>query len=197
MTVARRASLWLVVVLGAWALGAASEQATPTPSPLDFTLPRIDGMPQPLADYRGQVLLLVNVASRCGYTPQYEGLEALYDRYFERGFAVLGFPANDFKGQEPGSNTEIAEFCRATYGVEFPLFAKISVVGEEQHPLYRMLTGLPAPLGGPVEWNFQKYLVDREGRVVARFAPRVAPEDPELVSWIERLLDAPASQLAP
>lgn len=181
--------MWLLVVLGAWAVGATSEQASP--SPLDFTLKRIDGMPQPLAEYRGQVLLLVNVASKCGYTPQYEGLEAIYDRYRERGIAVLGFPANDFKGQEPGGNAEIAEFCRATYGVEFPMFEKISVVGEAQHPLYRMLTGLPEPLGGPVEWNFQKYLVDREGRVVARFAPRVAPEDPELVAWIERLLDAP------
>lgn len=157
----------------------------------DFTLDRIDGEPQSLGDYRGRVLLLVNVASKCGYTPQYEDLEALYERYREQGFAVLGFPANDFKGQEPGSNAEIAEFCRSTYGVEFPMFAKIHVVGEQAHPLYRHLTGLPAPLGGPVEWNFQKYLVDRRGHVVDRFAPRTAPGDPRLVSRLEALLAEP------
>jgi glutathione peroxidase len=132
------------------------------------------------------------VASRCGYTPQYEGLEALYDRYRERGFAVLGFPSNDFGGQEPGSNAEIAKFCRATWGVRFPMFAKIRVRGEGQHPLYRWLTGLPAPLGGPIEWNFQKFLVDRGGRVVARFAPAVRPDDPSLVARIEALLGEPA-----
>jgi glutathione peroxidase len=168
----------------AWPAGAADAPS----SPLAFTLDRIDGTPQPLEAWRGQVLLLVNVASRCGLTPQYEGLEALYDRYRERGFAVLGFPANDFAGQEPGSNEEIAEFCRATYSVEFPLFGKIHVKGPEQHPLYAMLTGLPEPLGGPVEWNFQKYLVDREGRVVARFAPRTDPLSPELVGRLEALL---------
>jgi glutathione peroxidase len=182
--------LLAAVLAGAPAASIASGEAPA--SPLEFTLERIDGTPEPLAGYRGRVLLLVNVASRCGLTPQYEGLEALYDRYRERGFAVLGFPANDFAGQEPGSNEEIAEFCRSTYGVRFPMFAKLSVTGEAQHPLYRMLTGLPAPLGGPVEWNFQKYLVDREGRVVARFAPRVPPEDPALVAQIERLLDSKA-----
>jgi len=161
-------------------------------SPLAFTLPRIDGTPQPLSAYRGRVLLLVNVASKCGYTPQYEGLEALYARYRERGFTVLGFPANDFKGQEPGTNAEIADFCRSTYGVRFPMFAKLHVRGPDQHPLCAMLTGLPALVGGPVAWNFQKYLVDRQGEVVARFAPATEPGAPELVAAIERLLDAPA-----
>jgi glutathione peroxidase len=175
----------LALCLGGPGPAASGE---PPRSPLDFTLDRIDGTPEPLSTYRGQVLLLVNVASRCGLTPQYEGLEALYGRYRDRGFAVLGFPANDFAGQEPGTDEEIAEFCRSNYGVRFPMFSKISVAGADPHPLYRMLTGLPEPLGGPIEWNFQKFLVDREGRVVARFAPRVAPEDPSLVEEIERLL---------
>jgi glutathione peroxidase len=175
----------LLVPLGA---GGDSEPA-PT-SVLDFRLERIDGTPQALSDYRGQVLLLVNVASRCGFTPQYEGLEALYERYRERGFAVLGFPSNDFAGQEPGSNAEIADFCRSTYGVGFPMFAKIRVKGADAHPLYRYLTSLPAPIGGAVEWNFQKYLVSRSGEVVAVFPSRTGPTDPQLVGRIEALLDA-------
>lgn len=190
---ARVPFLVLLAGLALLAQGAGGEAASaPDPdSPLAFSLPRIDGTPQPLAAFAGQVLLLVNVASRCGHTPQYEGLEALYERYRERGFAVLAFPANDFKNQEPGTNAEIADFCRSTYGVRFPLFAKLHVRGPEIHPLYRLLTGLPEPVGGPVEWNFQKYLVDRGGRVVARFAPATPPEAPEVVAAIERLLDAP------
>lgn len=160
--------------------------------PLDFAMKRIDGVEQPLSDYGGQVLLIVNVASKCGLTKQYAGLESLYEDYGEQGFAVLGFPANDFRGQEPGTNAEIADFCRATYGVEFPMFAKIHVKGPEQHPLYGYLTALEAPIGGPVEWNFQKYLVDRRGRVVARFAPKVDPRDPAIIHEIEALLTAPA-----
>ena len=155
---------------------------------LGFTLNRIDGVEQPLADFRGRVLLVVNVASKCGLTKQYTGLESLYEEYRSRGFAVLGFPANDFRGQEPGTNAEIADFCRATYAVEFPMFAKLHVTGPDQHPLYGYLTGLPAPVGGPVEWNFQKYLVDRRGRVIARFAPKVEPRDPVIVEAIEALL---------
>jgi glutathione peroxidase len=158
------------------------------PVALSFTMQRIDGTEQSLLDYQGQVLLLVNVASQCGLTPQYQGLEALYARYRERGFAVLGFPANDFAGQEPGSNQEIAEFCRSAYGVEFPMFAKISLKGDATHPLYKHLTSLPAPIGGPVQWNFQKYLVSRSGDVVARFDPRVSPDDPALLERIESLL---------
>jgi glutathione peroxidase len=167
-------------------LGGAS--AAPEASVLDFTMKRLDGTEQKLGDYRGQVLLLVNVASKCGLTPQYDGLEALYEKYRARGFAVLGFPANDFAGQEPGSDGEIASFCRSTYGVQFPMFSKITVKGESRHPLYRKLTSLPAPLGGEVQWNFQKYLVDRRGEVVAKFDPRTAPGDPGLVAKIEELL---------
>jgi glutathione peroxidase len=155
---------------------------------LAHTMKRIDGTPQSLLDYRGRVLLLVNVASKCGNTPQYEGLEALYERYEARGFAVLGFPSNDFGGQEPGSDGEIANFCRSTYGVKFPMFSKIRVTGEDAHPLYREITALPEPLGGPVTWNFQKYLVDRQGSVVARFPPKTQPDDEALVARIESLL---------
>jgi glutathione peroxidase len=141
--------------------------------------------------YRGQVLLIVNTASRCGLTPQYEGLQSLYDRYRGQGFSVLGFPSNDFGGQEPGSDPEIGAFCRSIYGVEFPMFSKVRVQGAEAHPLYAYLTSLPKPLGGPVQWNFQKYLVDRSGAVVARYAPRVRPQDPDLVAKIEQLLAQP------
>jgi glutathione peroxidase len=154
----------------------------------NLTMKRIDGTEQPLSDYQGSVLLVVNVASRCGLTPQYEALERLYETYRERGFEILGFPANDFMGQEPGTDEEIAEFCSQQYDVQFPLFSKISVKGEGQDPLYQYLTSLPEPLGGDIQWNFQKFLVDREGNVVRRFSPRMTPDDPELVGAIEALL---------
>jgi glutathione peroxidase len=157
----------------------------------DFELKRIDGRAESLSAYRGEVLLLVNVASKCGFTPQYEGLEALYEKYRDRGLVVLGFPANDFGAQEPGTNEEIAEFCRATWSVEFPMFEKISVKGSEQHPLYAFITSRPPPIGGEIEWNFQKFLVDREGRLVERFSPRTRPLDPALVARVEALLAAP------
>lgn len=149
---------------------------------------RLDGSEQALADYQGKVLLLVNVASKCGLTPQYKALESLHETYGERGFSVIGFPANDFRGQEPGTDEEIAEFCSATYGVQFPMFSKIAVTGDEKHPLYQYLTTLPEPVGGDVAWNFQKYLVDREGNVVKMFSPRITPDDPEVVNAIESLL---------
>ncbi len=155
---------------------------------LQFTMPRIDGTEEPLERYRGRVLMLVNVASKCGLTPQYAALQSLYEKYRHRGFEILAFPANDFMGQEPGTNEEIAQFCEATYGVTFPLFAKISVKGESMHPLYRALTSLPEPLGGEVLWNFQKYLLDREGNVIAKFDPRTPPDAPEVTEAIERLL---------
>ena len=162
--------------------------AAPGPDVLTLTMKRLDGSEQTLAAYKGRVVLIVNTASKCGFTPQYEGLEALYRKYEARGFVVLGFPSNDFKQQEPGSDAQIAEFCRATYDVQFPMFSKISVSGASMHPLYQTLTTLPSPIGGPVEWNFQKYLVDREGRVVAKFAPKTRPDDPALVAQIEALL---------
>jgi glutathione peroxidase len=174
-------------------------------------LTRIDGTPDTLGAHAGKVLLVVNVASKCGLTPQYEGLEKLFEARRAQGLEVLGFPANDFRQQEPGSNTEIAEFCKATYGVQFPLFSKISVVGKEKHPLYAALTkAQPAAIGeGPMRerltgfkietspapevlWNFEKFVVSRQGEVVARFAPDVAADDPRLVRALEAELAKPA-----
>lgn len=169
---------------------------------------RIDGTAGSIGDFAGKVRLIVNVASQCGLTPQYEGLQALYRQYRDRGFEVLGFPANDFKAQEPGSNEEIVQFCESKYGVEFPMFAKVSVVGEHRHPLYQALidaqpvattkgTGLRDRLAANgllpqdpagIMWNFEKFLVDREGRVIARFAPDIAPQDPLVVDAIEQAL---------
>jgi glutathione peroxidase len=149
---------------------------------------RLDGTQEDLSHYKGKVMMLVNTASQCGLTPQYDGLEALYGKYKDRGFVVLGFPANNFAGQEPGTDSQISEFCRLRYDIQFPMFSKISVKGADIHPLYKMLTGLPAPLGGEVQWNFQKYLVDRRGAVVAKFDPQTKPEDPALVAKIETLL---------
>ncbi len=154
----------------------------------DFEVNRIDGTPTRLEAYRGQVLLIVNVASKCGYTPQYEGLESLYETYREQGFAVLGFPSNDFGGQEPGSNEEIATYCKATWGVQFPMFEKVEVRGEQKHPLYQFLTSRPAPVGGEIQWNFQKFLVDRNGQVVERLAPGTRPDDAALLARIESLI---------
>jgi glutathione peroxidase len=138
--------------------------------------------------YAGDVLLVVNTASKCGFTPQYEGLEAMHARYKDRGFAVLGFPSNDFMGQEPGTEKQIQEFCRLTYGVKFPMFQKVHVKGEQATPLYR---DLKAATGEEPGWNFHKYLVDRQGRVVASFGSRTTPTDPALVAKLEELLAAP------
>ncbi len=154
----------------------------------DISARRLDGSEQSLGDFRGQVLLIVNVASRCGFTPQYTGLEALYRKYRDRGFAVLGFPCNQFGAQEPGSEAEIGAFCSSTYDVTFPLFAKIDVNGDQAHPLYQHLkSAQPGILGTEaIKWNFTKFLVDRNGRVVSRHAPKDKPE--ELESAIEALL---------
>jgi glutathione peroxidase len=138
-----------------------------------------------LADFAGDVLLVVNVASKCGLTPQYEGLQALYTELGEQGFSVLGFPANNFAGQEPGTDAEIATFCSTSYGVTFPVFSKISVVGDDQHPLY---SALAAEV--PVSWNFEKFLIARDGSVAGRFAPGVTPDDPELRAAIATQLAA-------
>ena len=187
---------WAWLALAALLVGVSSaaeergESSKLQPLP-DFALKRLNGSVDSLGAHRGQVLLVVNVASRCGYTPQYKGLQALYARYRERGFSILGFPSNDFGKQEPGSDQEIAKFCRANYGVEFPMFTKCKVLGEDAHPLYRELASRPEPIGGDVTWNFEKYLVDREGRVAARFDPEVIPEDPRITKRIEQLLAAP------
>jgi len=162
--------------------------ATTATTLADFTLPLLDGTPQPLSAYAGKVVLAVNVASRCGLTPQYEGLEALHRRYGGRGLAVLGFPCNQFAEQEPGTAEEIARFCSATYGVTFPLFARLEVNGPGAHPLYEWLRAA-APgeaADGAIEWNFTKFLIGRDGFVAARFAP--ATEPAALVPDIERLL---------
>lgn len=155
---------------------------------LDREMQRLDGSTESLSNYQGKVVMLVNVASKCGLTPQYKGLQALYERYQGRGLEILGFPANNFMGQEPGTAEEISEFCEINYGVTFPLFAKISVKGEDIHPLYEELTSQPEPIGGEVSWNFQKFIIGRDGQPAAKFGPRVEPESAELVAELERQL---------
>ena len=156
----------------------------------DFTLKDIDGKDTSLSKYRGKVVLLVNVASKCGLTPQYEGLQALYTKYKDRGFEILGFPANNFMGQEPGTNEEIKSFCTLKYNVTFPMFAKISVKGADIHPLYKYLTEKETnpEFGGEIKWNFNKFLVDKNGKVIARFEPKVTPENEEVTKAIEKAL---------
>jgi glutathione peroxidase len=162
-------------------LGAAS-----CPAVLNHTFKRLqDEAPQNLCQYAGKVVLVVNTASYCGFTKQYEGLEALYAKYAGRGLVVLGFPSNDFGKQEPGSSQEIADFCFNTYGVKFPMFAKSSVIGAETNPLHAQLTKLT---GEAPKWNFTKYLIDRSGKVVQYFPSKVTPEDPQLVGKIEQAL---------
>jgi glutathione peroxidase len=154
----------------------------------DFTMKTIDGEQKSLADYRGQVLLVVNVASKCGLTPQYKALEEVYEEYKEEGFQVLGFPCNDFAGQEPGTEAEIQSFCSTNYNVSFPLFAKVKVLGADKHPLYQFLTSQQTQPEGPgeVAWNFGKFLVGKDGQVVARFSPKTAPDAPEVLKAIEK-----------
>lgn len=154
----------------------------------DVPLKDIDGNNTSLKAYRGQVLLLVNVASKCGYTPQYKGLQALHEKYEAKGLRVLGFPCNDFGAQEPGSNKDIKEFCSSQYQVTFPLFDKLHVKGPEQHPLYAALTGKNSPFPGEVKWNFGKFLVGRDGQLVKRFDSKVAPDSSELIEAIEAAL---------
>jgi glutathione peroxidase len=155
----------------------------------NFTLPSIDGEPTSLANYKGKVILLVNVASRCGFTPQYSALESIYEKYKGQGFVILGFPANNFGGQEPGTNAEIKNFCSTKYSVSFPMFAKVSVKGADCTPLYQYLTQQANPaLLGDIKWNFTKFLVDRNGKVVARFESPVKPDSLEVVQAIEKLL---------
>jgi glutathione peroxidase len=158
----------------------------------DLPLTKIDGSDANLADYAGQTLLIVNVASKCGYTRQYEGLEKLYEQYVDRGFAVLGFPCNQFGGQEPGTAQEIQEFCSTTWGVTFPLFEKIDVNGVDRHPLYAVLTETADAEGnaGDVEWNFEKFLVSRDGTVAGRWRKKTEPDDPDLLAAVEKDLAA-------
>jgi glutathione peroxidase len=161
------------------------------PPLLDYTLPNLTDQATPLCQFQGKVLLVVNTASYCGYTPQYEGLEALYRRYREKGLVVLGFPANDFGAQEPGNNGDIARFCEVNYGVSFPMFAKSGVAARDANPFYATLA---ARTGERPQWNFHKYLVDRSGEKVLSFGSGVAPEDRRLLGEIERMLATPARQ---
>ncbi len=157
---------------------------------LDHKMKDIDGKDVDLAQYKGKVVLIVNVASKCGLTPQYEQLVAIQKKYKEQGFTILGFPANDFLGQEPGTNEEIKTFCSTKFGVDFPLFSKITVKGEEKAPLYKELTSKDTngEFAGDIKWNFEKFLVNKEGIVVARFAPPIKPDADEVVAAIEKEL---------
>lgn len=189
-------ALFSVAVLAVSSLALRADQpaanASPTTAPsapavLSFTMNRLDGTPQPLSAYSGKVILMVNVASKCGYTKQYPALEALYKKYADQGFVLLGFPSNDFKQQEPGSDAQIAEFCKANYGVTFDMFSKIDVLGDTQAPLYKVLTSADTNKvePGPVKWNFEKFLISRDGQIVGRFRSAVTPDDPKLVKAVE------------
>jgi glutathione peroxidase len=148
----------------------------------------IDGKYVSLADYKGKVVLIVNVASKCGLTPQYKGLESAYEKYKDKGFVVLGFPCNQFAGQEPGTNDEIKKFCSAKYNVSFPMFDKVDVNGENRHPLYVTLAGKESPYPGDIKWNFGKFLIGKDGNILKRFEPRTTPDSPEVTSAIEAAL---------
>jgi len=154
---------------------------------LSFTMDSLDGKAINLAKYQGNVVLIVNVASACGYTPQYEGLQALHKKYASRGLRILGFPSNDFGAQEPGTNSDIAEFCKKNYGVEFDMFSKITVLGRGQAPLYKTLTSTPG-FSGPVDWNFEKFLLGRDGTVIGRFKSPVEPLSAEITRAVEGAL---------
>ena len=183
-------SIYALIVAALVGLSSATPNSAaepPCPSILDHKIVNLQDEPVSLCQFRGKVLLIVNTASECGYTPQYEGLEKLYSRYRERNFVILGFPANDFGGQEPGSNTEIAQFCRLNYGVTFPMFAKTSVVGANANSLYRSLA---ARTGKPPRWNFHKHLLGRAGQPVEVFESAIQPADPRIISQIEKSLVA-------
>ncbi len=174
----------LIILSGAQTRGAAVTNL------YSFTMKNIDGQDVSLGTYTGKVLLVVNVASKCGFTSQYEGLEKLYKEYGAKGLVVLGFPANNFLGQEPGTETQIKQFCTMTYGVTFPLFAKISVKGGEQHPFYKYLTEKETnpEFSGSITWNFNKFLIGRDGKILNRFGSRTTPQDPALVKAVEDAL---------
>lgn len=156
----------------------------------DFEMKDINGKTVPLKTYKGNVVLVVNVASKCGLTPQYKGLQAIYSKYKDKGFVVLGFPANNFMKQEPGSDADIKAFCTANYGVEFPMFSKISVKGEDIHPLYKFLTekGTNPEFAGDIRWNFDKFLMGKDGKILKRFHPKAKPEGNEVTAAIESAL---------
>lgn len=178
-----RKLVWAFLLIGAVAM--AGEKSV-----YDFTLNSIEGEPTSLSKFHGKVVLLVNVASRCGFTPQYSALEKVYETYKDRNFVIVGIPANNFGGQEPGSNQEIKTFCSTKYNVTFPMMAKVSVKGDDKTPLYQFLTDKSAnpQTGGEIQWNFTKFLIGPGGRPVARFEPQVTPDDPQVTSAIEKEL---------
>jgi glutathione peroxidase len=186
MKAVRNGSVRTSLVLGLVIIMAGSAVAATI---YDFTLPSIDGKPMPLAEFKGKVVLVVNVASRCGYTPQYSALESLYEKYKDQGFVIIGFPANNFGAQEPGTNEEIKTFSSRKYNVTFPMYSKVSVKGDDQTPLYQYLTKQTGPsIAGDIKWNFTKFLVDRNGNVVERFESAVTPDSKEVVSAVEKQL---------
>ena len=178
-----RSLVALLFICGALAFAASK-------SVYDFTLKSIDGKATPLGSYKGKVLLVVNVASRCGYTPQYSALESVYEKYKDRGLVIMGVPANNFGAQEPGTNEEIKTFCTRKYNVQFPMMSKVSVKGSDMTPLYQYLTdtGQNPKTGGEIKWNFTKFLFDRNGNIVARFEPDVTPDSPQVIAAIEKSL---------
>lgn len=193
----------VILVLAAAAIAGAAYRygfifnPSPTAAPAEksmyeFTMKDIDGKDIKLDAYKGKVVMVVNVASKCGYTPQYEGLEAIYKKYKDQGFVILGFPANNFMGQEPGTEKEIKEFCSTKYGVTFPMFSEISVTGKDQHPLYTYLTSKESNprFGGDISWNFNKFLFDRGGNIVARFGSGDTPESEPVTASIEKYIAA-------
>ena len=169
-------------------LSSVPALAAECPKLLNHQYATLQGGQVNLCDYADRAILVVNTASYCGYTPQYEGLERLYKRFQKQGLVVLGFPSNDFGAQEPGSNHEVAEFCRLNYGVSFPLSKKLEVNGHDRHQLYRLLAGEGAEFPGDITWNFEKFLLGKDGRVLARFSPRTAPDDPSVITAIEKAL---------
>ena len=177
---------------------AKAEKEGQPVSPLDFKLKSIDGKEMDLSQFRGKPVLLVNVASKCGLTPQYEALQALHEKYKDQGLVVIGIPANNFGGQEPGTEAEIKEFCSTKYNVTFPMAGKISVNGDDKHPLYKFLTEekTAKDFAGDIEWNFAKFLVDRNGNVMARFSSRTKPDDAKVTGAIEKALAAEAAASA-
>lgn len=190
----RKSSLILVTLLLScaavvWGMEKSGRPDAPT-GVYEFTMQNIDGKPVDLAQFRGKVVLVVNVASKCGFTPQYEGLEKIYKKYRDQGFVILGFPANNFGGQEPGTDDQIKEFCTLNYGVTFPMFSKISVKGSDKHPLYQYLTSRETDpkFGGEITWNFNKFLIGRDGTILNRFDSKVTPESETIVQSIEQAL---------
>jgi glutathione peroxidase len=192
-------SIWFkalrLVVPGLFLAGAVQAQQKETPamnSIYDFSMKQIDGKASSLAEYKGKVLLIVNVASKCGFTGQYAGLQKLYETYKDRGLVVMGFPANDFLFQEPGSNQEIAQFCSLKFHVTFPLFEKITVTGGNMHPLYKYLTDKTTnpEFSGKITWNFNKFLIGRDGHILNRFGSRTTPEDKDVIAAIEKALES-------